>query len=202
MINNAIKEGEWVYLQNCHLCASWMPGLEKILEELAQKELHEDYRLWLTTMPALHFPTMVLQSGLKIVKEPPKGMRANLRDTIVSVLPESLWEGCTKEYQWKKLVFSLVFFHGLIQVCRVVLPRMQVRRCVVRPQVCGGCWRCSHEFSRIDCQMRCRLLHSRTLSDVIGAMGNGVAPELIRFWCAPRFLIPPVGVVVCVTAQH
>jgi dynein heavy chain len=115
MINNAIKEGEWVYLQNCHLCASWMPGLEKILEELAQKELHEDYRLWLTTMPALHFPTMVLQSGLKIVKEPPKGMRANLRDTIVSVLPESLWEGCTKEYQWKKLVFSLVFFHGLIQ---------------------------------------------------------------------------------------
>eukprot|EP00667_Euglena_gracilis_P000017 EG_transcript_17 len=115
MIKHAIAEGEWVYLQNCHLCASWMPGLEKTLEDLSTQTLHEEYRLWLTTMPAPTFPVMVLQAGLKIVKEPPKGMRANLRDTIAGVLNDSIWEGCSKPQAWKPLVFSLVFFHGLIQ---------------------------------------------------------------------------------------
>ena len=109
MINTAIKSGEWVYLQNCHLCASWMPGLEKILEELALKELHADFRLWLTSMPSDSFPVPVLQAGMKITKEPPKGLKANLRDTITGVVPEKVWEGCSRPHEWKKLVFSLVW---------------------------------------------------------------------------------------------
>mmetsp|Transcript_46773 Transcript_46773/g.83798 ORF Transcript_46773/g.83798 Transcript_46773/m.83798 type:complete len:4084 (-) Transcript_46773:846-13097(-) len=115
MIAAAIKNGGWVYLQNCHLCASWMPGLEKVLEELALKELHPEFRLWLTSMPADCFPVAVLQAGMKIVKEPPKGLKANLRDTFTGVVTEAVWEGCSKPEVWKQLVFSLVFFHGVIQ---------------------------------------------------------------------------------------
>jgi len=32
MIQDALTQGGWVFLQNCHLSISWMPALEKIVE--------------------------------------------------------------------------------------------------------------------------------------------------------------------------
>eukprot|EP00744_Colponema_vietnamica_P003587 GILI01005473.1.p1 GENE.GILI01005473.1~~GILI01005473.1.p1 ORF type:complete len:1547 (+),score=501.13 GILI01005473.1:235-4641(+) len=116
MINAACKNGSWVYLQNCHVYASWMPQLERILEDIMLRPVHKDFRLWLTTMPNPSFPILVLQSGIKIVKEPPKGLKANLRDSFLLAVTPELWESCPQNASnWKRLLFSLSYFHAIIQ---------------------------------------------------------------------------------------
>ena len=81
LISGAIKTGDWVFLQNCHLAASWMLSLENIVKDLAEKpkEVDEDFRLFLSSMPAKHFPVAVLQNSVKVTNEPPKGLRTNLK---------------------------------------------------------------------------------------------------------------------------
>jgi len=90
-----------------------MPELEKIQERQDEATMNPDYRLWLTSMPDRNFPVPVLQSGIKITNEPPKGLKANLKGTFNDITPED-YESCTKPKEYKKLLFALAYFHASI----------------------------------------------------------------------------------------
>ena len=79
-IESASAEGGWVCLQNCHLAVSWLPRLEQIVEKQVEngKSTHVDYRMWLTSMPCAEFPVSILQVGIKLSMQPPRGVRANM----------------------------------------------------------------------------------------------------------------------------
>lgn len=81
LIKTGRRNGDWVCLQNCHLAISWMTELERIQENQVAADTHGDFRLWLTSMPTNRFPVPVLQSGIKLTNEPPKGLKANLTRT-------------------------------------------------------------------------------------------------------------------------
>ena len=114
-IEQSQSSGDWVCLQNCHLAVSWLSKLEQIVESMQNDpdKVNSDFRLWLTSMPSGNFPVPVLQNGIKVTNEPPKGLRANLNRTFCDISSEE-YESCSKPAVFKKLAFAAAFFNALI----------------------------------------------------------------------------------------
>ena len=115
MIKQGTQKGHWVLLENCHLLTSWLKTLEVIIEQLESKNAKPDpnFRLWLTTAPTDAFPLGILQRALKVVTEPPDGLRLNMTSSY-SKLSEADLNQCTHE-AYKSLVYVLSFFHAIVQ---------------------------------------------------------------------------------------
>ncbi|KAG9392138.1 Dynein heavy chain and region D6 of dynein motor [Carpediemonas membranifera] len=120
MIQQGRRNGDWVCLQNCHLSISWMPDLERAFQSIDEEESHPSFRLWLTSMPSPRFPVPVLQGGVKITNEPPKGLKANLAQSFhhfdeadFELTGENVSQA--RRVEWKRMLFTLAFFHGVLQ---------------------------------------------------------------------------------------
>jgi dynein heavy chain len=122
-IREAVEHGNWVILQNCHLLVSFLPTLEKIIDTL-DDTTHDDFRLWLTSMPTPDFPVSILQNSIKLTNEPPKGIKANVVGSLSTVTPEwftQLNPGRDDSLPYSKpdvlsrLHFGLCFFHAIVQ---------------------------------------------------------------------------------------
>uniref|UniRef100_UPI000FC45FB7 Dynein axonemal heavy chain 10 n=1 Tax=Bos taurus TaxID=9913 RepID=UPI000FC45FB7 len=111
LLETAVARGQWLMLQNCHLLVKWLKDLEKSLERITKP--HPDFRLWLTTDPTKGFPIGILQKSLKVVTEPPNGLKLNMRATYFKISPEML-DQCPHP-AFKSLVYVLAFFHAVVQ---------------------------------------------------------------------------------------
>lgn len=111
------REGHWIILQNVHLVAKWLPAFEKRLEELMEGA-HTNYRVFISAEPAsspeFHvIPQGVLENSIKIINEPPTGMQANIHKALGNFTQATL-EMCTKENEFKMILFTLCYFHAVV----------------------------------------------------------------------------------------
>ncbi|VDO08408.1 unnamed protein product [Rodentolepis nana] len=115
LIEQAAESGDWVFLQNCHLAASWMVRMEEIIKELSEskRKTHKDFRIFLSSMPAKSFPITVLQNSVKVTNEPPKGIRANLRRALTDISKE-FFEDNVLGLNWRRVVYGMCLFHAVI----------------------------------------------------------------------------------------
>ena len=91
-----------------------MPTLERIVENISPEKVHKDFRLWLTSMPSPDFPVSILQNGVKMTLEPPKGLKANLLRSYTR-FTDAYLNDCKKPSEWRKLLFGLCLFHAVVQ---------------------------------------------------------------------------------------
>lgn len=119
MIDEGVKTGAWVILQNCHMAKAWMLTLDLIFENIAPDATHPDFRLWLTSEPSHQFPKSILQSCIKMVWEPSQSLRPHLlRSYTMPPIHKADWFNSTARpnlTQFKRLVYSLCVFHALVR---------------------------------------------------------------------------------------
>ncbi|CAG2057090.1 unnamed protein product [Timema podura] len=116
LITSAAHSGEWVCLKNIHLMTAWLPSLEK---ELRALDLHDDFRLWLTTEAHPRFPGILAESCLKVTYEAPQGVKKNMLRTYTAWGPDLVPSAPLHA----RALFALAWFHAVVQERRTFVPQ-------------------------------------------------------------------------------
>ena len=149
LLSDAKRYGRWVLLQNLHLFKSWLRALDNWLDDLAaegRRNLNPLYRVFLTTMPSEDVPVAIISRCVKLVVEPPIGVKSNLEATLRTFpLNDATFFQHPRSRTWKPLVLALCSLHV------VLLER--------RAYGSLG-WNTPYQFTEFDFVLSLKLLHT------------------------------------------
>lgn len=110
----ATQNGHWLVLQNIHLVAKWLPSLEKKIEETLDTA-SESFRFFFSAEAVEYhiIPNHIIEMSIKLTNENPSGIQANLHTALDNFSQETM-EICSKESEFKSILFSLCYFHAVV----------------------------------------------------------------------------------------
>lgn len=115
LLTQAMNEGFWALLQNCHLGLEYMSEVLVLFLDIEKGAVtvHNDFRLWITTEVHEKFPITLLQLSIKFTNEPPSGVRAGLLRTYSSMNQDML--DYSDQPQYIPLIYGISFLHTVVQ---------------------------------------------------------------------------------------
>lgn len=159
IIREYMPLGNWILLQNCHLGLDYMQELENNLADPEFcKEMHKEFRVWMSCEPSDQFPLGLLQRSLKVTNEPPKGIKAGMRKTFKTIVTPDFLEKI-EHYAWRSLCYMMSFLHSLMQERRKFGP-------------IGWC--IAYEFNDSDLEASLAFVE-KYLNQLMAASGSGLA---------------------------
>ncbi|KAM6314848.1 LOW QUALITY PROTEIN: dynein axonemal heavy chain 11 [Aegotheles albertisi] len=112
----AARDDHWVLLQNIHLIAKWLGALQNLLKQCSE-ESHPDFHVLISAEPAPTPQEHIIPQGIleNLIKNAsaPTGILANLHAALYSFDQDTL-ELCTREREFKSILFSLCCFHTCV----------------------------------------------------------------------------------------
>ncbi len=111
LVTTYMTSGGWALLQNCHLGISFLEELLSMITDTEQ--IHEKFRVWITTDVTIKFPINLLQMSIKYTNEPPQGIRAGLKRTYNWFTQDTL--DMSNRPQYKPLLYGISFLHSIVQ---------------------------------------------------------------------------------------
>ncbi len=118
-LHAAADNGGWIMLQNIHLMQMWLKTLETHLEEITgNPKTHVRFRCFLSSEPPgipelKTIPETILQSCIKVANEAPQDLKNNMRRAF-SMFRQDRFDKCTKQHEFKALLFALTMYHSLL----------------------------------------------------------------------------------------
>eukprot|EP00928_Gymnodinium_smaydae_P036015 TRINITY_DN25241_c1_g1_i2.p1 TRINITY_DN25241_c1_g1~~TRINITY_DN25241_c1_g1_i2.p1 ORF type:complete len:985 (+),score=107.84 TRINITY_DN25241_c1_g1_i2:410-2956(+) len=110
LITAGFVSGDWIVVQNCHMCIQFMKELEH--EILTSSNIHEDFRLWIMCEATDQFPIGLLHIAVKVALDTPSGVKAGLQRIYSSTVTQELLDKVDNS-QWRALVYVQSFLHAV-----------------------------------------------------------------------------------------
>jgi dynein heavy chain len=119
-ILEAIKEaatwGKWVLLHNCHTNTPWInSALRMALNDVKTRQIHDSFRLWLTTESMPGPPPYLLADSVKIVVEPAKGVKCKMVQILKFEKADEFYHVNNNGAKHSEKLFQLALFHSVVQ---------------------------------------------------------------------------------------
>ncbi|KAK4543545.1 hypothetical protein LTR36_005440 [Oleoguttula mirabilis] len=162
---SAAANGSWVLIKNVHLAHDWLQNLVKRIDSLKP---NSDFRLFLSMETSPKIPSSLLRASRVLMYEQPAGIRANMRDSLMSLPDQAMQQPVEKA----RVHFLLSYLHAVVQERLRYAPRLG--------------WKGFWEFN--DADYDCSAFIIQWWTDSVARGRSNVAPRSIP-WEMLRVLV-------------